>query len=155
MPSKKYMGSICPKHPELNGERYIKYYRCVGCNRDKANQRTKTYPDKRAEYVKRSTQKTKKEVFQYYGGVYCCVCGYDNIDALCLDHENGGGGVLRKNKDHPWGGYSLYVWLKNNEYPKDLKFRVLCFNCNAIESVTRLRIERKSNRKHNLVKMEV
>jgi hypothetical protein len=28
-----YFGRLCPKHPELNGERWIKSYRCVECLR--------------------------------------------------------------------------------------------------------------------------
>lgn len=28
-----YFGRLCPKHPELKGERWIKSYRCVECLR--------------------------------------------------------------------------------------------------------------------------
>lgn len=140
---KRFYGDKCEKHPELKGERYVLRSRCVGCNRDAAAAKTLKDPGKRREYADRSRRKTKTEVFNHYGGMRCALCGYDNEDALCLDHTDGGGGVLRKSEQHPWGGYNLYVWLKNNLYPKHLKFRVLCFNCNALESVARLRIERK------------
>jgi len=141
---KRYRGAVCEKHPELGGERYTLQNRCVGCNRAAAAKRWKLAPETRREYADRSRRKTKTEVFNHYGGIRCALCGFDNDDALCLDHTDGGGGGLRKSKVHPWGGYALYVWLKNNKYPGHIKFRVLCFNCNAMESVKRLRAERRA-----------
>lgn len=139
----KFFGEVCEKHPELNGERYIKRSRCLGCNRDAVKARNKLNPKNNRKAAAISRWRAKELVFNYYGGMKCCLCGFDHPDALCLDHSDGNGGKLRKSKAHPWGGYELYVWLKKNNFPKELKFRVLCFNCNAIESVERLRIERK------------
>lgn len=139
----RFFGLVCKKHPELNGERYTSSRRCVGCNRDAIKAKRSENPTKGLGYAAKSRQKTKEEVFNHYGGMKCCKCGFDHPDALCLDHIGGGGGKLRKEGAHPWGGYALYVWLKKNGFPAELKFRVLCFNCNAIESVERLRIERK------------
>jgi hypothetical protein len=110
---------------------------------DKGTEEYKKYRAIRSVYADTCRRRTKKEVFDHYGGMKCCKCGFSHEDALVLDHEGGGGGVLRKKKEHPWGGYKLYVWLKNNGYPEHLKFRVLCFNCNAIDSVNRMRIDRK------------
>ena len=142
---KRHYGLLCERHPDLGGERYVLYNRCIGCNRDAASARTLKEPHKRRGYAARSRNKTKHEVFERYGGMECALCGYSNEDALCLDHVDGDGGKLRKSDNHPWGGYALYVWLKNNYYPENLKFRVLCFNCNALESVKRLRRERRKH----------
>jgi hypothetical protein len=30
----RYIGRPCPKHPELDGERRVKSYKCVQCTRD-------------------------------------------------------------------------------------------------------------------------
>jgi len=46
-----YFGKLCPKHPELKGERWIKSYRCVECLRIYA----KKYRD------------SKKTIFQELG----------------------------------------------------------------------------------------
>lgn len=54
----------------------------------------------------------------------CAHCGIIDIDLLCIDHVNGGGGRHRKE-----AGYSyIYSWLKTNNYPDG--FQVLCYNCN-------------------------
>jgi hypothetical protein len=145
-PKRKY-GDVCEKHPELKGERYVLHNRCVGCNRDASKRKTELSPENRREYADRSRRKTKLEVFNHYGGMHCAICGFNHEDALCLDHIDGGGGGLRKSQVHPWGGYALYVWLRKYGYPKAFKFRVLCFNCNAIQSVNRLRAERKERKK--------
>ena len=66
----------------------------------------------------------KKEIMDNYGGCFCSICGYNNIQALTIDHIFGGG---RKHREHTTkrGGYSFYLWIKRNNYPK--LFRVLCY----------------------------
>ena len=69
----------------------------------------------------------KKEVFTHYskGKPKCNCCGFENINALSIDHVKGRKNVLHRKKD---GGVLLYYWIKRNDYPKD--FQVLCMMCN-------------------------
>ena len=59
------------------------------------------------------------------GSLVCACCGEGEADFLCLDHINGGG-TLEINKFKNL--YTLFVHLKNNNYPKG--YQVLCHNCN-------------------------
>lgn len=70
-------------------------------------------------------KKLKNEVFGHYGGK-CQCCGEDELDFLAIDHIKGGGEKARK-ENGLWGN-KMYIWLRDNNYPKD--FRVLCHNCN-------------------------
>lgn len=91
--------------------------RCSVCNRI-GNVRSSVY-----------ARRTKIEVFNHYGGCSCsCAgCSVTEIEFLTLDHVNGKGNVHRR-KIHSKGGFSMYLWLKRNKFPKG--FRVLCMNCN-------------------------
>lgn len=71
--------------------------------------------------------KIKKIAFTTYGNGSCSCCGEDTIEFLSIDHIDNDGGEHRKNVG---GGCHFYRWLNKNEYPKDLKLRVLCHNCN-------------------------
>lgn len=44
----RYIGKVCPKHPELKGERRKIGYICVGCNADKRH-RQRQKPEARAK----------------------------------------------------------------------------------------------------------
>ncbi len=79
--------------------------------------------------------KIKAAVLSYYGnGVARCVmCGFDNVDALSIDHIHGGG---RRHKDSlgmtvKGGGDEFYRWLIKQDYPDG--FRTLCMNCQFLE----------------------
>jgi len=61
-----------------------------------------------------------------YGGK-CACCGFDQPNALVIDHINGGGNKHRKEI-----GPLLYRWLKEQGYPSG--FQVLCANCNMSKS---------------------
>lgn len=135
-------GRLCDKHPELKGERY-RNHRCVGCNRERVAQWQRENKPRAREKQAAARLKLKTDTFKAYGGAKCSLCGFDNLDALCLDHTEGGGGQMRKSGAHPWGGGDLYSWLKQRGYPKEPRFRVLCFNCNAIESTQKLREKRE------------
>lgn len=61
----------------------------------------------------------------YSGGKpKCDCCGIDHIEFLCIDHIDGGG----RKHNISLNRRSIYVWLKNQEYPSG--YRVLCHNCN-------------------------
>lgn len=71
-------------------------------------------------------RKVKLEVLTHYGGKppRCACCGETALAFLTIDHINGRGGELHRQKR---GGY-LYTYLRKIGYP--LGFRVLCMNCN-------------------------
>lgn len=64
----------------------------------------------------------------------CTNCGFDNINALCLDHVEGDGFKHRKNKTN-LKGTNLYRNLLRNNFECDYKLQVLCANCNMIKSI--------------------
>jgi hypothetical protein len=74
------------------------------------------------------TKVLKLKTLTYYGNGTCaCVkCGFDNIDALSIDHVNGGGGQHRKNITSVF-----YQWLKQQNYPDG--YQTLCMNCQWIK----------------------
>lgn len=75
------------------------------------------------------------EVFAHYGKV-CACCGEQNPLFLTLGHINNDGAAHRRQlnkltgKNKIWGGYSFYLWLKQNKYPP-LPIQVECYNCNC------------------------
>lgn len=81
--------------------------------------------DKNAARGAQNRKKQKMAVVEHYGGE-CSRCGETDLDVLCIDHIDGGGGQHRKRlaKD----GTTTYRWLVKNNYP--VGFQVLCFNCN-------------------------
>lgn len=81
-------------------------------------------------------QKIKNEVFSYYSKkIPCCAkCGISDIRVLSLDHIDGGGCKMRKSLDnHGGGGFNFYIWLRKNNYPKNINLQVLCMNCQFIK----------------------
>lgn len=77
----------------------------------------------------KNVRKTKLEVLSHYsrGKPKCAVCGFSDIRALSIDHEQYCG--HRKNKIK--SGYKFYLWLKKMGYPKG--YKVLCMNCQFIK----------------------
>jgi hypothetical protein len=81
------------------------------------------------EYQKAHRYDRKILVISQYGGK-CACCGLDQIDALTIDHINGGGNKHRKEVG---GTNGLYKWLVQNNFPEG--FQVLCSNCNLVKSI--------------------
>ena len=81
----------------------------------------------RSQRQKEYVRKYKLNVLEHYGNK-CECCGESKYEFLSIDHKNGGGNKMRKNKEHPFGGLQLYKWIVDNDYPD--MFRVLCHNCN-------------------------
>lgn len=77
---------------------------------------------------KRRRKTIRKKVIDILGG-RCECCGEDRIEFLALDHVNGDGNKLRREKFHPRGSDALYTWIIKNEDHRHM-FRILCHNCN-------------------------
>ncbi|KKN79315.1 hypothetical protein LCGC14_0340970 [marine sediment metagenome] len=82
---------------------------------------------------RKRSQRLKEEALKYYsiGNKVACVnCGFSNIDALTIDHVNGGGNKHRRQLGGR-SGVSFYYWLAENKYPEG--YRTLCMNCQFIK----------------------
>jgi hypothetical protein len=72
-------------------------------------------------------RKLRNEVLDAYGG-RCMCCGETTPEFLGIDHVNNDG---EKHRAELKGyGRSIYRWLKNEGYPQDGRFQLLCHNCN-------------------------
>lgn len=99
-------------------------------NKDRINmERRRMYQSTRAKKNKIYTQKIKNEVLSHYSSndiPICACCGEKELLFLTLDHINGNGSQERKKVG---GGWSLYLFLRKNNYPNG--YQVLCWNCNS------------------------
>lgn len=108
---------------------YPKYYRE---NRDKILEWSREYYQRhrvqKGIYRKQHRQEIKIEVLTYYGNgkLACIKCGFNNVDALSIDHINGNGGNHRNVI-----GNSIYSWLRARNYPDG--YQTLCMNCQYIK----------------------
>lgn len=74
-----------------------------------------------------------KVIEHYSNGKMCCnYCGYDNINALTIDHiDNNGAQDRRENKIGT--GNRMQGWLFRHDYPEG--YQILCANCNLIKLI--------------------
>ena len=99
----------------------------------KADQWEKSPKTKKGIHGKKVRLDLKKEVLTHYCSgkkPYCICCGYDELEALSIDHKYG-----RKNSPEDEAklhGHKLRSLLKKKKYPED--YQVLCFNCNSAKS---------------------
>jgi hypothetical protein len=79
-----------------------------------------------SEYGKR----LRDEVLSHYGkgDPKCACCGPVRQEALCVDHEFGGGNIERAKMGRLGFGRDFYRWLIRNGFPDG--YRLLCHNCN-------------------------
>ena len=93
---------------------------------------------KRKKNINRKNQRAalRLEVLTHYssGLVRCCLCGFEDMRALDLDHEEGGGNGHRR-KVGSSASYGIYSELKKEGFPTG--YRVLCRNCNWITHLER------------------
>jgi len=91
----------------------------------RTNEYNKNHRKEANERTRRWQLKLKTKVINYYSNktMKCNCCGESELIFLTIDHINGGGNKHRKEI-----GMTFYVWLVNNNYPKE--FQVLCMNCN-------------------------
>jgi hypothetical protein len=97
----------------------------------------------------RFRDRVKEEVLLHYGNgkIECNYCGYDNIDALCLDHINNDGAEQRKKmkiSGRGTQGSNTYEVLRRLNYPDGIQ--ILCANCNLIKEIQRKREKRLLNK---------
>ena len=89
-------------------------------------------PQSKARDSRRAVERyaaARDAVFDHYGRS-CAKCGFDNILALCIDHENQNGHKHLRPNGQRYVGRILYSWLVRNKFPAG--YRTLCFNCNII-----------------------
>lgn len=93
------------------------------------------------EQKKRHLMRLKLEVLAHYGNskLACVRCGFAQVDALTIDHVNGGG-TKHKAKEKIVGN-EFYSWLKRRKFPDG--FQTLCMNCQYIK-----RVENKEYSRH-------
>jgi hypothetical protein len=127
--------------PHKNYQERLEYFRLYRAKNRKAM--TDYYRAYRArpEYQKRKKSiqvkfyvKLRLEVFQHYSGKEvpeCECCGEKVFEFLTLDHINNDGNKYRKKNGKSFGGNRFYSWLRVNDYPPEIKLRVLCYNCNC------------------------
>lgn len=96
-------------------------------------------------YQKNYYDKLKLDALNAYGGPICIICGKTDIDKLSIDHSFKDGKEHRQELfgDSRICGWRFYLWLRNNDYPQDLGFRVLCMFCNTKEGPHPLKGPRK------------
>lgn len=114
---------------------------CKKCTKAKQKEYRKKNPDKAKKWYLRNrknilnnkkqnnlrkrqwNKKIRLLVLNHYGAK-CKCCGEAHLEFLTIDHIHGNGNQHRKIIPS-----TIYVWLKQNNYPKG--FRILCFNCNC------------------------
>jgi Tfp pilus assembly protein PilV len=126
--TKEYQRQYLQKYRQENKARLQKQVRDW-----KRNNQSKSAASNRKE-----REQIKAVVLSKYstnGFPHCVVCGFSNIDALCIDHINNDGAKhrLEISGKPNFAGTSFYRWLKKNNYP--VGFQVLCANCNLIKEV--------------------
>lgn len=102
---------------------------CKVCNHKRVNewiakQDQESFKRRRCEISVKHVEALKFDVMSHYGPCYCC--GEDQLAFLTIDHINGGGNKHKKEIDRY--GFRFYKWIKDNNYPNDL--RSACMNCN-------------------------
>lgn len=68
---------------------------------------------------------TRAAALHHYGDL-CECCGEHRPEFMAIDHVDGGGKEHRRQLAAQ--GKSIFLWLKENNYPYG--FRLLCHNCN-------------------------
>lgn len=105
--------------------------RCKKCTHEISRAWFKTERGKVAEKKATTNYRTnlRGQVIKHLGGK-CKKCGYSDQRALQLDHINGGGSQLRKQKNS-WSQF--YREVLRGEHPHEIQ--ILCANCNWIKKI--------------------
>jgi hypothetical protein len=103
------------------------------------------HPERAAEISANTRRKLKREVLAHYGpnGEARCSwpgCEWTDLEALSIDHVNGGGNEERRKLGRK-AGQHFYYWLKQNGYPEG--YQTLCMNHQFVKRV----VERECKRK--------
>jgi|ERR1035438_614647 hypothetical protein len=103
---------------------------CRECKKISTNIYNKTYKEIR----KRKCKELKLQVLSHYGNECNNLkCNEKRWYCLTIDHKDDDGAKFRsgRKKGKSGGGYGLYRWIINNNYPDNLQ--VLCWNCNCVK----------------------
>lgn len=121
----RYRARIGPLH----AERQRQWRRA---NPDKQAEYTRRYRERHPDRVARTYWNLKACVMNAYGG-QCACCGERQIEFLSIDHVDGSGADHREalGDRRQASGKKTYEWLRDNDFPQDGRFQVLCANCNA------------------------
>lgn len=119
------------RNREAGAAKAREYYRAnkESANAAKAKWYAKNREDQRAKQRQRNLR-LKLDALNAYSNdesPRCCCCGEDEVQFLCLDHENNDGAEHRKRVG---SGTVLYAQLKRDGWPNNLGLRVACYNCN-------------------------
>jgi hypothetical protein len=83
-------------------------------------------------YAKQYHRDTRKRVIEILGGK-CVGCGFSDVRALQIDHIDGGGNSeYGINGAH---GISYYNKIIKSKCDNEIKYQLLCANCNWIKRV--------------------
>jgi DNA-directed RNA polymerase subunit RPC12/RpoP len=119
-------------------------YKCSKCGKEKLE--TEFFHDKNKssglkswckdcekEACRKSNHDLRLEILKHYsnGTITCKSCGFSILDALTVDHIDGGGNEHRRSIGIAHGSEQFYRWLRINKFPKG--FQVLCMNCQFIK----------------------
>jgi hypothetical protein len=113
----------CAKHLELRREQKRRWK----ANRPEVHRRLRSKHGRANRMKFRDKNAALKDVvYAHYGGYRCACCGVTEKPFLTLDHPDGSGYQMRKNKVYrSWP----YYWIVKNGFPE--KLQVLCWNCNC------------------------
>jgi hypothetical protein len=106
---------------------------CHNCNQKESLKLSRSKKTYKSEKLHNKNQlffkRLRTKCLEHYskGEIKCACCEYDEIDALAIDHIDGGGNKQMRDLGFK-SGHDLYQWLVKNNFPKG--YRVLCFNCN-------------------------
>jgi len=131
--------TFTPKRIQQQKEASKRYYEK---NKDLVNERAKRFalenPKDTRKYMRTLRVKNREAALRQYGGENpkCKKCLLEDKRALDVDHIDENGSTHRRELGH----YSIYAWLKKNNYPKG--FQILCRNCNWIKYCERRERER-------------
>ncbi len=82
------------------------------------------------EHTNRKNRMVRTQVIGHYsnGTFVCLCCGQSERDFLTIDHINGNGNEMSRERGIPRAGPRLYMWLFRNRFPEG--YQIVCMNCN-------------------------
>ena len=93
-------------------------------NRDKLRANNAKFGEEHPEYHRNYQRRRRREVLRAFGGK-CVRCGFSDWRALQVDHINGGGSKIHREKG------TLATWKEALDNRDD--HQLLCANCNWIK----------------------
>ena len=133
--SRKSRNYQCQKCVNIQTLRYQRKHR--KWFRDYRRQYREIKKDEISKWYRDYRSQLRDEVLSHYSGTNPPQCAnpygehdkpYTTIEALALDHINGGGNEERKQRG---SGPTFYLWLKKHNFPPG--YQILCANCNWIK----------------------